>query len=487
MVSDSIVAEIFAHSTMAPDKTALAYEKNSISYGELRRKIASAAGLLSDIGVAPGDRVILTASSRPSFIYGYFATHLVGSIAVPVDIQITDVNLRYIIEQVKPRAIFINRKFEYKSHRTDMIDECDYIKPSQREYSMPRPDAIADILFTTGTTGRRKGVVLTHRNILAAATNINTFIGNTSEDREVNPLPLSHSFGLGRLRCSMLAGGVTILTEGFLLPKRIFDLIECWRATGFCSVPAGWAVLFRLCGDKIGEYANQLKYIEIGSAPMPIDEKKRLMELLPNTRICMHYGLTEASRSTFIEFHQSKNKLQSIGKASPNVEIKIVDEDNKERPPMQRGGILVRADTVMLEYWNDPEQTEEIIIEGWLRTGDFGYKDEEGFIYLLGREKELLNVGGRKVSPAEIEEVLKKHQFIEDCICIGIPDPKGISGEVIKAYLVAKKGAPFKLNHGQLIDFLRGRIEEYKIPAVFEWVEALPKTSSGKIQRQLLK
>ena len=341
----------------------------------------------------------------------------------------------------------------------------------------PDPEAIADVLFTTGTTGKPKGVVLTHSNLVAAATNINAFIGNTDEDIEVVPIPLSHSFGLGRLRCALVAGGAVVLTEGFLFPAKIFHALSDWKATGLVAVPAGFALLFRLSGDKLGEYAEQLKYIEIGSAPMPQSDKERLMRLLPSTRICMHYGLTEASRSAFIEFHASSDKLGTIGKASPNVSITVRDERGEELPTGETGELCVRGGMVTRAYWDAPEETQESHWGDWLRTGDLAYVDEEGHLYLTGRAKDMINVGGVKVAPQEVEEVLRKHPLIEDAACVGIPDPQGLAGEAVKAFLVPVGASP---SHDppvqELVEFLRQHLEAAAVPVAFEWVDAIPKT-----------
>ena len=230
-----------------------------------------------------------------------------------------------------------------------------------------------------------------------------------------------------------------------------------------------------------------MRYIEIGSAPMPIEHKKLLMQLLPKTRICMHYGLTEASRSVFIEFHETINKLQSIGKASPNVEIKIGDEYNNELPMNQKGRIFVKGGMVMKEYYENEMLTKESSADGWFYTGDLGHKDEEGYIYLDGREKEIINVGGLKVSPVEIEDILNQHGDIQSCACVGIPDPNGITCETVKVFLVSK-GSQLKLpSPCDLQTFLKDKLEPYKIPTEYEWIKSIPKTSSGKIQRNLLK
>jgi long-chain acyl-CoA synthetase len=289
------------------------------------------------------------------------------------------------------------------------------------------------------------------------------------------------------LRCNLLAGGVVILVEGLTFPGQIFQGIERWNATGLASVPAGFGLLLRLSKNRLGRYADQLRYIEIGSAPMPLEHKRMLMELLPQTRICMHYGLTEASRAAFIEFHESVNKLESIGKAAPNVEIKIVGEDlDNELPPLAQGRILVRGEMVMHGYWDDPKQQQEVLHGAWLYTGDYGYRDADGYLYLVAREKELINIGGRKVAPSSIEDVLLGHSSVCGCACIGIPDPKGITGEAVKAFLVLESDCANPPDDAELIGFLRGKLEPYMVPVEFCWVKSIPMTFSGKIQRSML-
>jgi long-chain acyl-CoA synthetase len=488
-MTESIARSVLTHSEEKPDKPAIIAGKAVISYRQLRENIFGAARKLQELGVRPGDRVMLSAASSPSFVYGYLATHLLQAIAVPVDPQSTETRLKYIIEQARPKAAFlagtINSESGVPIFSVKTLEE---LPPADMKVEFPPPTAVADILYTTGTTGEPKGVVLTHETIRRTAYNINTFIGNSAEDREVVPLPLSHSFGLGRLRCNLLSGATVILVNGFAFIGNIFRAIERFDASGLSTVPAGIAMLFRSARDKIGAYADQLKYMEIGSAPMPLKHKRRLMKLLPKTRICMHYGLTEASRSTLIEFHSAGAKLEnSIGIPAPHVKVKIVDNHFRELPPRQTGRIMVKGENVMQEYFENEKTTDEVLASDWLYTGDYGYYDEDGFFYLEAREKEMINVGGLKVSPVEIEELLKRHSSVEDCACVGIPDPRGISGEVPKAFIIYNSNDPNRPDDIELSDFLRDKLEPYKLPVEFEWVDSIPQTSSGKIQRLSLK
>lgn len=482
-----IVAEIIARAEITPNELAIAHQGDSFTYSELAIKIGNNVSLLRDRGVKRGDRVILAASSTPDFVSAYFATHAIGAIAVPIDPQINDDHLKYVIQEVEPALVLANQSLG--DHQAEVEDT--YMSAHDQSFQYPcldtRIDDPGDIVFTTGTTGKPKGVVLTQRNLAAAARNINEFIGNDSQDRELVPLPLSHSFGLGRLKCNMLMGGMVILSEGFLLPGRLFDALDFWGATGFSFVPAGFSLLAKLTGDKLGDYANQLKYIEIGSAPMPLEHKQHLMSLLPKTRICMHYGLTEASRASFIEMHESKHKLDSVGKSSPNVQIRIIDDDGGNLQEEEIGQILIRGEMVMQKYWGNSDLTAETLKHGWLHTGDVGYTDQSGYLYLTGRDSDTINIGGLKVSPIEIEDILKSLDGIEDCACVRIPDPQGLSGEAIKAVLVSGDSDPtMRPTETQMVKHLRTKTEPYKIPKVFEWVNSIPKTQTGKILRRLL-
>ena len=247
-------------------------------------------------------------------------------------------------------------------------------------------------------------------------------------------------------------------------------------------VPSVWAYIRKFSGTRIGKYASQIRYIEIGSAAMSLESKKELCSLFPDTRICMHYGLTEASRAAFMEFHENIDSLDTIGSpASKDVDIKIMDEEGCELPTLQTGEICVSGNMVMRTYFR-PEENADAFWGTYFRTGDMGYKGQDGKFYLVSRIKEIINVGGKKVSPAEVEDAIIA-LGVEDCICVGVKDPSGILGEVPKAYIL--KGS--SLSFEDIRKGLASELESYKIPAFFEWIDSIPKTSSGKKQRLSLK
>jgi len=328
-----------------------------------------------------------------------------------------------------------------------------------------------------------KGVELSYKNQFSAAENINTFIGNSSDDVELLALPISHSFGLGRLRCVLSKGETLVMLGSFASMKKFFGEMERCKVTGFGMVPASWSYILKMSGEKIGQFASQLKYIEIGSAFMSKENKEKLMSLLPHTRICMHYGLTEASRSTFISFHEDKDYLDSVGKPSPHTFVKIFDEKGNEKPNGEQGEICVKGNHVCSGYWDLPLSSfHEDFYKDYFKTGDWGYKDDKGFIYMISRKKEIINVGGKKVSPIEVEEALDTIEGIEESACISVPDD--VLGEVVKAFIVGRLTAD---DDESIKKKMSGMVENYKVPAFIEHIAVIPKTSSGKIQRLLLK
>ena len=476
-----LVERLVEHAAAHPERLALVAAGQQVTYGQLLRKVVAAALQLQSLGVQTGDRVVLAASATPAFVYGYLGCHYRGAVAVPVDPKISQQRLEQIAAIAQPRAVFLARKIS-ASPDWRSIEDLSSGPAGSLDPVTARADRIADLLFTSGTTGQPKGVMLSHAAIMAAADYINAFIGNTAADREVVPLPLSHSFGLGRLRCNLLAGGTLIVVDGFMSPGDLLSALADWNATGLACVPAGFAVLFKTSGSKLGGFRSKLRYIEIGSAAMPLEHKRRLMSLLPETRICMHYGLTEASRSAFIEFHGASDRLDSIGKPSRDVELRIVDADGSDCATGQMGRVVIKSPAMMSGYWQDPDGTAQAFLGDYLISGDVGHRDEDGFLFLDAREKELINVGGREVSPVEIETLLEMHPAVGEAACIGVPDPQGVTGMAVKAFLVARPGVEAPKST-VLAKHLRGKIEPYKMPREYEWIAELPRTASGKLQR----
>lgn len=478
----TIEEQIFDHVQNTPNKVALISGDAEITYSQLWDYcLCAAEKLKQDYHLKKGDRVILSAAGNIEFVYVYFGVHIAGGICVPIDPDTNQTRFEYIEKSTTPVCV-MGLLHNVKKETIPFTDVVNGI--SKATYISPEQGQVVDILFTTGTTGAPKGVALSYNNLSAAARNINAFIGNTSSDVELLALPVSHSFGLGRLRCSLSKGATVVMLGTFANVKKFFKEMARCQVTMFAMVPASWGFIKKMSGKYIGKFADQLKFIEIGSSFMPVEDKELLMTLLPNTRMCMHYGSTEASRSAFMEFHTYKDNLLSIGKASPNVEIKIFTPQGTPAALGEEGEVCVKGEHVTCSYWNEtPERFASDFYDGYFRTGDCGTMDAEGNIYLKSRIKEMINVGGKKVSPMEVEDILNTIPGIKESACIGIPDPGIVLGEVVKAFIVADDN----LSDEEIMQQLRPQLEVYKLPVEIERINAIPKTGSGKIQRLSLK
>lgn len=479
----SVEEQLRVHALSSPEKIALYGNDQEVTYGQLwSRCLATAKKIQSEYGIQKGDRVILAAAGSIEFIYVYFGVHIAGGIAVPIDPDTNLTRFEYIKESTSPKCVIglLHKAGVSGVSFEDVVsldgEKIDFLPPSQ--------DDIADILFTTGTTGNPKGVALSYKNLAAAASQINTFIGNDSSDIELLALPVSHSFGLGRIRCVLSAGGSLVVLGSFANVKRFFKEMKERSVTGFGMVPASWAFIKKFSGKYIAKFADQLKYVEIGSSFMPVEEKQLLMELLPNTRINMHYGLTEASRSAFMEFHSEMDNLATAGKASPCVDIALFNSNGERVALGEEGEVCVKGDHVCSGYWNEtPERFKNDFFGDYFRTGDCATMDEKGYIYLKSRIKEMINVGGKKVSPMEVEDALNSIPGINESACVGIPDADGVLGEVVKAFVIADGN----LTDEEILNQLKPKLEAYKMPVQIARIDEIPKTANGKIQRLKLK
>lgn len=469
------------HAETQPEKAAIIVCGQEISYTSLLTYVQKAAGLLAAMGIEKGERIVLSAHKNIEFVYLYLGAHILGIINVIVDAESNEERLRYIEDKTIPTCCF---GYESPSYASRQYSELDFIgaEPFIGRVDGLSANDVAEILFTTGTTGSPKGVCLSYDNIVGSASNINQFIQNTKDDVEIIGLPICHSFGLGRIRCNILEGGTAVILGNFANVRQFFTAIEQYGATGFGVVPAAWAYIRRISGKRIEKYASQIRFIEIGSAAMPLGIKMEMLEMFPNTRICMHYGLTEASRNCFVEFHDLDH-IDSIGRpVCDKVDVKIFDAEGNEMPVGEKGELCVKGNMVLLRYLEDKD-TKQAFYGEYFRTGDCGYKSSDGYFYLLGREKELINVGGKKVSPMEVEDAICA-LGVGDCVCVAMQDPDGIMGELVKCFVL--RGST-ELSLDQIGEGLKGKLEHYKQPVCYEWIDKIPQTSSGKKQRVNLK
>ncbi len=466
----SILDCIFEHSEKFPEKKALIEGNKYLCYRELKSHIISRANYFSSLGIKNNDKILLIADISIEFVLNYFATHLLGAAAVPIDKDSNDYNINNYKKILKTNYLFKGRPHQLNEE-------------IEKKYQIDiKHNSVADILFTSGTTNEPKGVMLTQSNIYTAANHTNAFVKNSYLDNELICMPFSHSFGLTRLRCSMLAGSTCILVDGLSRPKTFFQALDSENITGFGIVPAGWAFLREIAKSKIKKYRDQLKYIELGSSPMTLDAKLDLISCLPNTHVCMHYGSTEASRSCFLDFKKDFEFLDSVGRPSLNVNISILSKEGKCVKENEQGEVSVKGGMVSPGYINIPK-VQHKNKKSYHRMGDIGYLNHQGYLYLVGRSSDIINIGGKKVAPQEVEILLKDVDGIIDCACIGVSNK--VSGESLKALIVVRNN--YTINYPSIKKFLMSRLEPYKVPTAYEIVDNIPYSYSGKIIRKELK
>lgn len=466
----SVLSKIVAYADSFPDKVAVFEKESPKTYAQLTQDIQSAAHRLHDHDVRAGDCVLISAVNSYAFICIYFAAHLVGAIAVNIAADVDDAYRQFVIDRTQPRlciedcAIFIQASEHKKAFSIAKVKE----------------DDIADLMFTSGATGEPKGVALTHRQLVAATEHIIRQVQNTSADVELLLMPLSHSFGMGRMRTTLYAGGTLVLGYPLQRLKGVFKAIEEHKVTGLGLVPSAWAFVVQMSKNRIARFASQLNYIEFGSAHLPVEDKKQLTEWFPQTRIVMHYGLTEVSRAVFTHLHTDSH--DSAGKLGRGAEVAIIRNSGELAPSGEEGEIALKAPWMMTEYYKNPNLTAGAFFEGYFRTGDLG-KVEGDSLFLTGRLKEIINVGGKKVSPYQVEDVLNKSEIVNESACVALPDKD--MGEVVQAFVVLETDPPLESREAteRLRDIAAQHLPVHMRPHKYSYVVSLPKTASGKIQR----
>ena len=345
---------------------------------------------------------------------------------------------------------------------------------------------LAAIIYTSATTGKAKGVMCTHRNMIAAAKSIIEYIGNGEDDIILDVLPLSFGYGLYQVLVSCMVGGTVILERSFLYPHVVLERIAKERATGFPLVPSMAAMLLRM--ENISDYDfSTLRYVTSAGAALPVGHFRRLRRLMPAAKIFNMYGLTECVRVCYLSGPELDERPASVGHPMPNCEVRIVDEDGNEVMPGEMGELTIRGSNVMQGYWNDPEMSAQVYRTGsypasrWLHSGDYFRSDEEGYLYFLGRKDDMIKTRGERVSPKEIEDVVCELDGVVEAAAVGIADD--VLGQAIKVFVVDGQG---DLCKRAIMRHCASHLEPLMMPKYVQFVEALPKTGRGKINRREL-
>jgi long-chain acyl-CoA synthetase len=444
-----------------PERPALAVgERAFSSYRELSSRVAQlASGLVSKFDLKPGDRVAFAMKNCPQYWELMFACWHAGLAAVPMNAKLHVKEFDYIVGNCGAKACFFDPK------------EFENLKGEPQEPFQTLPDDLAWLFYTSGTTGVPKGAMLTHRNLLFATQAYFSDIDKLAPgDAMLHPAPLSHGSGLYGLP-HFAAGAVNVIPEsGGFDAEEIFGLMEHWPNASFFAAPT---MIVRLLASPAARPPAGLKTITYGGAPMYLADCLRAIDLF-GPRLYHLFGQGESPMTITglpQDFHARKDKLETCGYARTGVDVKVLES----------GEIVTRSDCVMAGYWNNPEATAQTLRGGWLHTGDIGRMDEQGFLTILDRSKDMIISGGSNIYPREIEEVLLRHPAVVECSVVGRPHPEW--GEEVVAFIVSSTG----VKPDELDLICLSNIARFKRPREYRFVDALPKNNYGKVLKTELR
>jgi long-chain acyl-CoA synthetase len=484
-------AERFAHRCAIEDAA------QQITFAELLTCARSIAADLSANGLRRGDRVALILPNSIEFAAAYYGAMMAGGIAVLLNAAAKVRDLEAWLRHCEPAIVCVEaHNSEAASaigglaHQPRVLHPSgDWKRPFGLDASSPTlshafavatgPDDPACILYTSGTTGDPKGVVLSHANIGSNTAAIVQYLRLSHGDSVVSVLPFYYSYGSSLLHSHIKAGACVVLQQNLVYPHAVVEMLASRRATGFSGVPSTFALL--LARVKLQDYdLSALRYLTQAGGAMSPALTQRLREALPHARLFVMYGQTEATaRLAYLSPERLDDKLGSVGMPVRDVEIEVRDTNGKRVAPGQVGEVWARGPNVMLGYWRNPAATAQVKVDGWLRTGDMGHLDAEGFLYLAGRRADMIKVGAHRIHPQDIEDAICELSCVQEAAVVGIDDE--LLGQVIKAFVVPAAGATLQAR--QIQAHCRDRLPSYKVPKLVQILASLPKTATGKVRR----
>lgn len=485
-----------------PYKVALCSRERKVSYQELRSMVLSITGALAAMGISHGDRVATLMLNRVELLVAYLALFRLGAILVPLNTRLAEPEWRYILEDSEAVALLSEEGFARVLHSLreslqgvrEVVcvgaggkgmrewEELESFPPLEEPPREPGLEEDLYILYTSGTTGRPKGAVITHMNFLWNAINGQVSGGFSGRDVVYYGLPLFHGAAMGGCFATLLLGGKVVLRPRFD-PSELLLLIQEERITRLPAVPPMLSAIMQIPDLEKWDLSS-LRTFNTGATIIPQALKKRLLERFPWVDVVDSYGLTEAtSYCTTLPGKDFLERNASVGKPHAYVEIRVVDEQGRDLAAGEVGEILVRGPNVMRGYWKRPQETMEALKDGWLHTGDLGRLDEDGYLYLVDRKKDMIISGGENIYPREVEEVLSLHPGVLEAAVVGLPDQHW--GEKVVAYVVAKQR--YCISHQELDQHCRKSLAGYKCPRQYFFVEELPRTSTGKVLKRALR
>jgi long-chain acyl-CoA synthetase len=479
-----------------PGKTAIVSGSRRITYEALDRDANRLAHALRAAGVGRYDRVAIYLDNSIEAAIAVFATLKAGGVFVVLHPSTKSGKLARVMNDCRATVIIADepRLRHVSAASADMPHLQRVISTTAwHDVLAPHPDVappsanididLASLIYTSGSTGVPKGVMMTHRSMVSAASSVIEYLQNTSDDVILNVLPLSFGYGLYQLLMAIKVGGTLVLEPHFSYPHRILEIAAREGVTGFPIIPTMSAILLQM---DLSKYSlPSLRYITSAAAALPVEHVRKLRSYFPRVQIYSMYGLTECKRVAYLPPSEIDVRPTSVGRAIPNEEVYIVDEDGHEVPPNVVGELVVRGSHVMSGYWERPDDTARALRPGRfpgervLYTGDLFTKDDEGYLYFVARKDDIIKTRGQKVSPREIEDVLASIEGVAEAAVVGIPDP--MLHQAIKAVVTLRTGAP--LTETEILRRCSQQLDDYMMPKIVEIRLQLPKTPNGKIDK----
>lgn len=502
----SVPARVADIARRHPERVAIIADGRRISYATFWDEAQRFAQALRMRGLRVGERVAIMLPNRIEAAVACYGCWLAGGIATPLNVQARQRDFQTWLQHSDARHVVYERTHNDAMNAISAVDAiCDGVPlvqwpldahhpllpstPSDAAATTPTIDVsriIADqmalILYTSGTTGDPKGVALSHGNLLANTTAVIRYLDLNEYDSVLSILGFYYAYGASVLHTHLLSGACVVLAQNLLFPHMLMETIARERITGFSGVPSTYALMLERV--KLGDYdLSSLRYLTQAGGAMSSTLTSRLRDALPSARLFVMYGQTEAtSRLTWLPPERLDEKLGSVGIPVDGVELRIAREDGSDVAIGEDGEVRVRGANIMRGYWNNPDASASVLHEGWLRTGDIGHLDADGFLYLSGRRSDMIKTGAHRVHPNDVEEAILEVEGVIETAVVGIDD--ALLGQVIKAFVVAP-ALPTQ-SESMIKAHCRERLASYKIPREIEFVTALPRTASGKVRRAAL-
>jgi acyl-CoA synthetase (AMP-forming)/AMP-acid ligase II len=499
---------------IVPDRHAIVFDDRRMTFGELADRVNRLANGMADLGVGAGDRVAVMQVNCNEHIECYFAAAKLDAIFVPINFRARSEELSFMlndsgvkaivvgqryqdmIRSVKPELTTLEHQITLEAPADDFVFYEDLLANSSDEERFPSADGedVTIVMFTAGTTGTPKGVMLSHNSFSSYILANVEPVDMDMAEKNILTVPLHHIAGVQAVMAAIYGGRTLVLQRQFD-EEGWMKLVQEEQVNRAMMVPT---MLKRLMDQpSFGSYdLSSLRVITYGAAPMPLEVIKKAIVEFPNTRFINAFGQTEtASTITMLppdaheiregdpDYEQKMKRLGSIGKPLPDVEVRIVDEDGHDVALGENGEIVARGERLMKGYWNREEATRETLRGGWLYTGDLGYWDDEGFIFLSGRAKDFLKRGGEMIAPEEVEQIIMSHPAVDEAAIIGVPDIEW--GERVRAIVVKKPG--MDLSAEEVVEHCRPRMAGFKRPEDVIFIEELPRNPMGKVLKRVLR